>query len=170
MNRSYPYIVGRFLVLVAVQVLLIDHINLGGYINPSLYVLFILLLPFQTPGWLLLTSSFLLGFSIDIFSNSMGIHSAASVFLAFMRPWVIKGVGAPADYEGDLNPGIHDMGTKWFIIYSTLLVLVHQLVIGMLETFRLSEIGMILFRLILSSVVTVLLIVLVEYLFMNKRK
>lgn len=156
--------------LVAAQVLIIDHINLGGYINPSLYLLFILLLPFQTSGWFLLISSFLLGLSIDTFSNSTGLHAAASVFVAFMRPIVIRGVGAPADYEGNLDPGIPDMGTRWFIAYAAVMILIHQFAISILESFYFSEAGLILLRMILSSAVTLLLIVLVEYLFMTKKK
>lgn len=169
-KRSYPYLIGRFLVLVAAQVLIIDHINLGGYINPSLYLLFILLLPFQTSGWLLLISSFLLGMSVDVFSNSTGLHAAASVLVAFLRPAVIRGVGAPADYEGNLDPGIPDMGTRWFVVYSLVMILIHQLALSILESFYFSEAGLILVRMILSSAVTLLIILLVEYLFMAKKK
>jgi rod shape-determining protein MreD len=170
MNKLYPYLFGRFIVLIAAQVLIVDHINLGGYINPPLYLLFLLLLPFQTPGWVLLILSFLLGMSVDIFSNSTGLHAAASVFAAFMRPAVIRGVGAPADYEDHLNPGIPDMGTRWFVVYSLVLILLHQLAFSLLESFHFSEAGLILVRLLLSSLVTLVLIVIIEYLFMSKRK
>lgn len=169
-NRSYPFLFIRFVVLVAAQVLLIDHMSLGGYINPSLYILFILLLPFEVPGAVLLISSFLLGLSVDFFSNSTGLHAAASVFMAFMRPSVIKAVGAPAEYEEHLTPGIHDMGTRWFLVYSLFLVMLHQLAISVLESFSFAEAGLIFLRMLLSSIFTLLLITLVEYLFMNRRK
>jgi cell shape-determining protein MreD len=170
MNKSYPFLFGRFILLVAIQVLIIDNINLGGFINPPLYTLFILLLPFQVPGWLLLISAFLLGLSIDVFSNSTGLHAAATVLMAFMRPVIIRGVGAPAEYEEHLNPGISDMGTRWFVIYSLFLILIHQFAISLLESFYFSEILMILIRMILSTVVTVFLIVIIEYLFMQRTK
>lgn len=170
MNSSYPYIFGRFIVLVAAQVLLIDNMNLGGYINPPLYILFILLLPFQTPRWLLLLSSFFLGMAVDAFSNSTGLHAAASTFVAFMRPFIIRFVGAPADYEEHLNPGIRDMGTRWFIIYSLFLILLHQFAYGMLESFYLSELWIILLRMLLSTAVTLFLMVVIEYLFMSRSK
>lgn len=170
MNKSYPYLLGRFIVLVAAQVLIVDHVNMGGYINPPIYLLFLLLLPFQIPGWILLISSFFLGMSVDIFSNSTGLHAASTVFAAFMRPAVIRGVGAPADYEGHLNPGIQDMGTRWFVVYSLVLILLHQFAFSLLESFYFSEAGLILLRLILSSAVTLLLIVIIEYLFMSKKK
>ncbi|MEA5111911.1 hypothetical protein SDC9_22657 [bioreactor metagenome] len=170
MNKAYGKDILRFFVLIAVQVLILDHINLGGYINPSLYVLFILLLPFEIPGWALLISAFLIGFSVDSFSNSTGLHTAASVFMAFLRPWVIRMAGAPAEYEGNLKPGIADMGFRWFFAYTLMLVFAHQLLLFLFEAFRLNEIGYVLIRVLAGSTFTIILIILAEYLFMQKRK
>jgi hypothetical protein len=117
-----------------------------------------------------LISSFILGLSIDFFSNSTGLHAAASVFMAFMRPTVIKVVGAPAEYEDHLIPGIRDMGMRWFLVYSLFLTMLHQLALSLLESFSFAEAGIILLRMLLSSIFTLVLIILVEYLFMNKRK
>lgn len=170
MSKSYAFLLVRFIVLVAAQVLLIDHVNLYGYINPQLYILFILLLPFQIPGSVLLWSAFFLGLSIDMFTNSTGLHAASTVFMAFMRPTIIKMVGAPADYEGNLEPGIPDMGTRWFLTYSFMLIFVHQFMFSLLESFYLSETGIILFRLITSTLFTLIMVVIIEYLFMRKKR
>lgn len=170
MNSTYWKDVVRFFVLIAIQVLLLDHVNLGGYINPSLYVFFILLLPFEVPGWLLLVSAFLLGLGVDLFSNSTGLNAAASVFMAYLRPWVIRRTGAPADYEGNLKPGIADMGFRWFFLYSLILITAHQLVLALLDAFRFAEIGMISIRLLLSTLFTLTLVIIAEYLFMRRRK
>jgi len=168
--NSYGKDILRFFVLIAVQVLLLDNVHIGGYINPCLYVFFILLLPFETPGWLLLVSAFFLGLSIDSFTNSTGLHTAATVFMAFLRPQVIRITGAPADYEGNLRPGIADMGFRWFLIYSLILILAHQFVLALLDAFRIAEAGMILLRMLLSSLATLSLVLITEYLFMRRRK
>lgn len=168
--NNYSKDIYRFFILIAVQVLLLDHINLGGYINPCLYVFFILLLPFETPGWLLLWSAFFLGFSIDTFTSSTGLHAAATVFMAFTRPWVIRITGAPADYEGNLKPGIADMGFRWFSSYALILIFAHQFVIALLDAFRFAETGMILIRMAISALFTFALVIIVEYLFMRRRK
>ncbi len=170
MNSTFWKDIIRFFLLIAVQVLLLDHVNLGGYINPSLYVFFILLLPFEVPWWLLLITAFLIGLGVDIFSNSTGLNAAASVFMAYLRPWVIRRVGAPADYEGNLKPGIADMGFRWFLIYSLILIFTHQLVLSLLDAFSFAEIGMISIRLILSTLFTLTLVIIAEYLFMRRRK
>lgn len=170
MNNTYSKDIVRFFVLIVLQVLLLDHINLGGYINPDLYVFFILLLPFEIPGWILLISSFLIGLSVDIFSNSTGLHAAASVFIAYLRPWVIRRAGSPADYEGNLKPGIADMGFRWFLSYAAILIFAHQLIIALLDSFRFAEAGMIFIRLIVSTLFTLTLVIIAEYLFMRRRK
>ena len=170
MNKNYGNDILRFFVLMAIQVLVLDHINVGGYINPAIYVLFILLLPFEVPGWVLLVSSFMLGLGVDIFSNSTGLHAAASVFMAFMRPRIIKLVGMPAEYEANLKPGIADMGFRWFFAYATLLILVHHFVLFSLEAFRLAETGYVIMRVLLSSAFTLVLVILTEFLFMRRRK
>lgn len=168
--NNYGKDILRFFVLIALQVLLLDHINLGGYINPALYVFFILLLPFEIPGWLLLILAFLIGLGVDVFSNSTGLHSAAAVFMAYIRPWVIRKTGAPADYEGNLKPGIADMGFRWFLTYAAILIFAHQLVLAFLDSFRFAEAGLISIRLAISTAVTLTLVIIAEYLFMRRRK
>ena len=94
----------RFLILILFQVLVLDNILLNGYLNPYFYVLFIILMPFETPRWLLLISGFLLGLSVDLFENTLGMHAAATVFMALVRPWVLS-IFAPRDgYEPDTFP------------------------------------------------------------------
>ncbi|MDD3744112.1 MAG: hypothetical protein PHX54_10865, partial [Lentimicrobiaceae bacterium] len=139
------------------------------YIDPALYLLFILLLPFEVPGWLLLIASFSLGFCIDIFSHSIGLHAAASVFVAFIRPGVIKLVGKPAEYEANMKPGIADMGFRWFFMYALLIVLAHQFLFFSLEAFRFQETIYVLIRTLASTAITLLFIITTEYIFMRKR-
>src|SRR5512135_3327450 len=105
----------RFIVLVLVQVLLLNKINFLGYLSPYLYVLFILLLPFETPGWALLVLSFLTGLTIDLFSGTPGLHAAASTFTGAVRPLAIKLVGEKPGYDITSQPGTRDMGLKWFL-------------------------------------------------------
>lgn len=81
MIRDFGKYAIMFVSLVLVQVLILNNIQFSGFVNPYVYVLFILLLPFTIPGYLLLGLSFLMGISIDIFSNTLGLHAAASVFL-----------------------------------------------------------------------------------------
>ena len=88
----------RFIFLVLFQVLILNNIQLSGYINPYFYVYFILLLPFETPRWVLLISAFILGFAIDAFTNTPGLNTAACVFMAFIRHFVIRAISTGTEF------------------------------------------------------------------------
>src|SRR5699024_10263302 len=83
-------ITARFVLLILIQVFLLNNINLMGYINPYLYVLFIILYPVTGNKTTLIILSFLLGLSIDIFENSGGVHAAASVCIAYIRSGILR--------------------------------------------------------------------------------
>jgi rod shape-determining protein MreD len=170
MNKPLFHNIFRFLILVFIQVFVLNNIRINGYINPQLYILFILLLPFQTPGWLLLISSFFLGLSIDMFTHTPGMHAAASVFTAFSRPGVIRLLTGPRPIEPDMQPGIGDMGFRWFFLYAFILTLLHHLLLFYIEIFRFSEFFQTLYRALLSSLATLLLILLVGFLFLKIKK
>jgi len=157
----------RFVFLVFLQVLILDNINFFGYVNPYLYVYFILLLPFEVPGWLLLASAFALGFSIDIFNGTLGMHTASSVMMAFLRPAVINSIASRKEFEPGMRPSISDLGFQWFFSYAVILVFIHHIVLFYLEVFRFSDFFITLRRVVLSSVFTLLLVILTQYLFFS---
>jgi len=149
----------RFIILVLLQVLILNKINLGGYLNPYVYVMFILLLPFETPAWLLLLSSFAIGLSVDIFSGTIGMHAAASTFMAFLRPTVSRLINSKKEYEPGVKPGINDLGIAWFFSYTIVLVFAHHLVYFFLEVFRFEEFFTTLARVVLSTLLSTSLII-----------
>ena len=164
----FKYII-RFVVLVLVQVFVLNKIQFSGYINPYLYVLFILSLPFTTPKGLLLVLAFLMGLSIDFFSGMLGIHAAATVFMAYLRPGIIKLLGVKDDVSPELEPGVAKFDFLWYLTYSVILVFLHHLLLFYLEIFRFSEFFSTMGRVVISTVFTVTIIILVQYLFYRKQ-
>ncbi len=160
----------RLIVLVFIQVFILDNMHLGGYINPMLYVMFVLMLPFETPGWLMLFSSFVMGFSVDIFTGMTGIHTFSTVFMGFVRPSVLRLVSSSRDYEPGIQPSVRDLGWDWFLPYSILLVFIHHTLYFFVEVLRFSEFFAILGRTILSSLVTLIFIFLAQVIIYRKKK
>lgn len=160
----------RFVVLVMFQVLVLNSLSFGGFAYPALYVYFILLLPFQTAGWVLLVSSFFLGLSVDFFTNSLGMNAAASVFMAFSRSGVLNLLRSKREYELSVSPGIKDLGLTWFLTYSFILILIHHTILFSIEAFSFSDILQTVIRIILSSILTLLLAVLAQILFYRQDK
>ncbi|NVK04480.1 MAG: rod shape-determining protein MreD [Flavobacteriia bacterium] len=149
--------IGRFVFLVLFQVFILNNIQLAGYLNPYLYVLFILSLPTNISRSNLLFVAFALGFTIDIFENSGGAHTSATLTLAFLRPFIIRFV-MPATEQNMGRVNLWTMGTGRFFTYSTLGVLIHHLWFFSLEAFRVSELIPILSRTLVSAPITLLLI------------
>lgn len=89
MNKSVQQII-RFVVLVLFQVLVVNHIRLGGYVHPYIYLIFVMLLPFNTPKWQILVLGFTLGLTIDLFTGTPGLHAGATTLMAFCRPSIIR--------------------------------------------------------------------------------
>ncbi len=169
-SRTLFFNVIRFFFLVFLQVLILNNINLGGYINPYFYIYFILLLPFGAPRWLLLISAFILGLSIDIFTNTIGLNAAACVVMAFFRPFVISAISTgPESLIGD-TPSLRNQGIKWFLYYSIILVLIHHSALFYLEIFRFSEFTVTFIRVLLSSAFTMVLVLISEYLLYPRGK
>lgn len=160
----------RYAILVGVQVLIINNIELGRFINPFIYVLFIIGLPFETPKWLLLLSAFIIGITVDMFNDTAGMHAAACVFMAYLRPTVLKLFSPRDGYEFGAQPTIQYLGVPWFLSYSAILILLHHLALFYIEVFRFSEFFSTFFRVIISSAFTILLVVVSQYLFHRKKE
>ena len=151
-----------FLSLVLFQGLILNNVELGGYINPYLYVLFIISLPFETSRWLALILGFVIGVSIDSFTNTPGMHTSATVFLAFFRTYLLKIIEPRDGYAFNTKPNIHFMGITWYLVYVSTLVLIHHILLFYLEAFKLTPFFNILARVFLSSIFTVVLILIVQ--------
>ncbi|MCB0800896.1 MAG: rod shape-determining protein MreD, partial [Bacteroidales bacterium] len=89
MNSLLRY-AGAFVLLIVLQLLIFNNIEFSGYVNPFVYVMFILILPVSIPSWILLLLSFLTGFVVDLFSGTMGVHVFATVMAGFVRPWILS--------------------------------------------------------------------------------
>ncbi len=160
----------RFIFIIGIQVVLLNHIQWSGYVNPYVYILFILMLPVETPKWLLLLLALATGLVIDMFGSSGGIHAAATVFIAFLRPGVLKLIAPRDGYDSDTKLTPAAMGFNWFITYVSILVFLHHLAYFYIEVFRFSEFFMTFLKVIINSMITILLIVVGQYLFGRQSK
>ena len=160
----------HFVFLVGIQVVLLNHIQWNGYVNPYVYVLFILMLPVEIPNWLLLVVAFLTGLTIDMFGSSGAMHAAASVFMAFARPGVLRLIAPRDGYDPEMKLVPQVMGFNWFITYVSIMVVLHHLLCFYIEVFRFSEFFVTFFKAILNSAITIMLIVIGEYLFGQSKR
>lgn len=158
----------RFIVLVLAQVILFDHIQFSNYINPYPYLLFILLYPVNSNKNGLILAGFILGLCVDMFRDSGGIHAAASVILAYLRPAFFRfSFGLNYEYQ---TIKINEKITSERISFLTISILTHHLVLFTLEFFSFYFILDIILRTLLSSVATLLCSLLIIYSFKPGKK
>ena len=168
MSRSVIEQTTRFIVLVLLQVLILNNINFLGDINPYVYVLFIALFPVINNRMTFIFLSFLIGLCIDIFSDTGGIHAAASVFVGYARPLFLKFAFGMTYEHQTIRISQSDIGQR--LIYFTLIILVHHLILFSLEIFSLSMIPSILKLTLFSGIFSILLSILGTTLFSKRIK
>lgn len=149
-------LIGRFILLLFIQVFMLNNINLLGYINPYLYILFIILYPLNGNKTTLIFLSFILGLSIDIFENSGGVHAAASVFIAYIRTYVLQ-YSFGLSYEHN-NIKLSRASVSEKIVYLISMVFFHHIILFTLEIFNLNHIILVLKSTLFSGVFTFLLL------------
>ncbi|MDP2721248.1 MAG: rod shape-determining protein MreD [Bacteroidales bacterium] len=160
----------RFVILILLQVLVFNHMNLGGYLNPSIYILFILLLPNNINSSLLLLLGFITGLSVDLFTNTAGLHAGSTVLLAFMRPGIIRLLFGNLEFGPGESPGLNKLGVSGFFRYTLVLVFIHQLALSLLEVFNFHHFLFTLSRAFFSSLLTIFLVMIIVLLTTTRKK
>lgn len=149
-----------FLGLVLLQVLLFNNIEIAGMINPFLYIYFIIALPIHINRISLMIIGFVLGLVIDVFSNTWGIHAMATTMIAFLRPYIFRLVSTQEELDR-VMPRFRTMGAN-YIKYIVLMTFVHHFMLFTLEAFSFSYIWILLLKVLVSSVITILVIFVLE--------
>ena len=170
MSKILAINIFRFFILLFIQVFLLKNIVFYGLNIPFLYILFILLLPFKTPNSLLFALSFLMGLSVDLFSDTLGLHAAACTVMAFVRIFFINITVQEDNHDYEPEPKLGLMGFRWFFFYTLLLTFVHHFFLFNLEVFKFDEIGNTISRVFISSLFTLLLIFAEEIVFYRKKQ
>ena len=152
-----------FISLVLIQVLVLNQVQFSGFVNPYIYILFVMLLPQNTPKYGVLILGFLMGLTIDIFSNSLGIHAAATTLIAFVRPGVIRTISNREEDRIEY-PGLKQNSFRWFLYYTIIMVSIHHLAFFFLEVFSFADFWETLYRAFLSAVFSIFIIVLSQFL------
>ena len=162
MNKNYLKYIKLLPVFILIQVLVLNEILFFAYINPYLYLILIIGWPLKGSKWFLLVYGFILGLSIDIFSGSLGFHSTATVFIAFIRNAIAK-ITIPHNILGDNDEiTLNKIGSKAFITFTSLIISTHYTILFVLDHMTLNL--QIIMKITASMVVTVILLVILEIL------
>jgi hypothetical protein len=159
-----------FLIYLVLQVVLMQNIVLFDVAFCFLYVGFLLMIPFEAGVVRLMLLGLAMGLSVDIFYNSLGIHAAASVFIMYLRPYVVSAMAPRGGYEPGMMPKLKVMGAEWFAAYSFTLIFLHHLVLFFVEAGGFDMFWYTLLKAAASSVFTFVVILIIQYLFYSSKR
>lgn len=125
--------IARFILLLSIQIIIVNNVQLFGYSSPYLYILFLIGFPLHANKNLVIVLGFILGLCMDIWSNSGGVHAGASVFIAYLRPSLLKfSFGVSFEHN---NIKLTQAEFKQQLIYLSSMVFLHHLTLFALENF-----------------------------------
>ena len=123
------------LALVALQMMVFNHVHIAGYATPLPVIYLLLLFPLGTQRWSILLWGFACGLLTDIVSLTPGICSAAMTLAAFIQPPLLAAL-APKECPEDMQPSFKSMGFWPYAYYALLLTLVFSLTYFIVQAFN----------------------------------
>jgi len=167
-NNSVFINVVRFLLLVLAQVLIFNKLNFFGYINPMVYVLFLFWYPLKENRATFITLCFLLGLTVDIFSDTLAINAAATATIAYLRPPLMRFVFG-VNYEFQ-SFRLNNATKAQQFTFLALLIVIHHLAYFTLEIFSFVNILLILKKTLVVGTSSIILCLLFSALFSTKKE
>jgi hypothetical protein len=158
-----------FFIYLMYQVLILKNIVLFNTAFCYLYVAYLFFLPVDSNNLLLMLIGFIMGFSIDIFYDSLGLHAIACVFVMYVRNYYLTAITPQGGYDSSATPSIAINGIQWFLVYTIPMVFMHHFILFFVEAGGFSMFWFTLWKIITSTLFTTLVTVIVQYLFPSGR-
>lgn len=151
------------------QILIVNHLTLSSYLNPYFYIFFILMLPVKTTPPVMLLTGFITGMLLDSFMDTPGMHSLATTSIAYMRIYFLRASLSKEQLDTIKQPDIAGTSLQWYMLYALLFTFVHHSILFFAEAFTFTEFFSTLYRIILSTLTTFVIIMAIHLLFYRVR-
>ena len=162
----------RFCLFILVQVYVLDQIPpLHQLVTPYIYFLFVLWLPFKMNRLVQMILAFVLGFTLDCFTNSYGLHAASCVLIAYIRPFLINLLISQEGVEKNYNePSIQSLGFTPYFTYVAILAFIHNSFLFFLQALQTGGFFYFMVKSLSSTAISLLMVLLVELIFVRKQR
>lgn len=169
MNRINIIQIISFFIYLLYQVLILKNIVLFNTAFCFLYVAYLFFLPVESNPLFLMFAGFLMGFAIDIFYDSLGLHACSCVLVMYVRNYWLSLITPQGGYDSSATPSIAINGMQWFLVYTIPLVFLHHSVLFFVEAGGFGMFWFTLWKIITTTIFTTLVTVIVQYLFPSGR-
>ncbi|MBT1687220.1 Rod shape-determining protein MreD [Dawidia soli] len=164
-----PQIIAFFVYLLY-QVMILQNVVLFHTAFCFLYVAYLLLLPVETNPLTLMGIGFVMGFAVDMFYESIGLHAFACVFVMYVRNYWLSSITPQGGYDSNVTPSMALGGFQWFVVYALPLVFIHHLMLFYMEAGGFGMFWFTLWKSIVSTFFTTLVILIAQFLFPGRRR
>ncbi len=178
MNKLVYYI-GQFLFVMVFQIYILNDNPINDTITflgipsfiPLIFPVLILLLPILSNYYVMMLYAVVIGFLLDMFSNTPGLHAASLVLLAYLRPKLLRLFFQQEKKKLSwARPTMYRLGFMPFVFYISASILIHHFFFFMLQEWSLSNILLILYKTIVSGVLSVMMILIGQFIFYSRPK
>lgn len=152
-----------FVLYLALQLLLVRNLVLFDYAFCFVYIACVLLLPNETSLTWLLLIAFATGLIVDTFYNTLGMHAAATVLMAYCRPLVVRSQIDMPGMESRLEFTLRELGIGVLFRYVFILALIHHLALFFIEASSMALLIPTLIRVGASTLFTTVSVVLIQF-------
>jgi hypothetical protein len=161
----------RAIIIILLQYVLSNITPLGGYITPYMYFVYILWLPFTMSRFWLLVVAALYGLAFGYLIWAPGLHAAACVLIAYLRPFLLS-ILLPKEVKemNYMEPSYRSMGFSAYAVYAILLTIIHHCYLIFLQWLSVGNLGFFFIKAILTSIISILLIGVMELIFVRTKK
>ncbi len=167
----------NFIIIMSVQIFVLNDIVIKSSVTilgvpafiPLIYPMVLLLLPVNTPHWLTMFLGFAVGITMDLFSNTPGVHASACVLLGYVRPYLLNLFFQQNIKElGDTIPTLFRMGFRSFLLYILFALIIHHFYYYIIQIWSFKNTLLILYKSLLSTILSIILIILSQLIFAKK--
>lgn len=170
MNRSGIFVFVYFVLYMLAQVMLLKQLILFNTAFCFVYVAFILMLPIETNPLVLMLAGFLMGFSIDVFYDSLGLHAMSLILVSYLRNYWLTTITPQGGYDAGQGPTLAVNGLQWFMVYAIPLVFLHHFILFFAEAGGFGIFWYTMLKVIASLTFTMTVILLLQYFSFERRR
>jgi hypothetical protein len=170
MTRSGIWLFLSFFLYLLIQVMLLKNLVLFNTAFCFLYIAFILFLPTETNVVALMIIAFFTGFLVDVFYNSLGVHTSALVVMAYIRNYWLAAITPQGGYDANVAPTLEANGAQWFLVYTIPLISLHHAILFVVEAGGFHRFGYTSLKIVFSVLFTLIILVILQLLTTERRR
>ena len=159
MASVYLLILKRFIFFALLQGLIFNNFDFYDIYDPYICLVFIITFPVKVNKITFMIISFVFGFALDLYTNTLGINTAACLSIAFLRSYILNFVfGSFYDPHGIklMKNYVSESTFSQKLLYISSIILIHHLVLFSLETFSFEFISLIMFKTLITSLISLI--------------